>query len=271
MPGRRSSERNPPSRGKGPRRSVRRTPLSRKRLNVALAPAVPATVPKRWVKLVVGFFLLVPAGILTQTFFEAFTRTTVEENFWISEPFWYFSLGITLWLVIFFSVPRPLMIYVFGHELTHALWVWVLGGRVHRFEVGPDGGYILADRTNTWIALAPYFFPIYSIAAIVLYGVAGLIFDVAPYAFILYGALGLTWGFHFTFTCWMIWKGQPDLYYGGTFFSLVVIYTLNLLILCTMLIIFAPGVGWGGFLHDLIANAVDWTVAFTLYVNGLVR
>ena len=58
-----------------------------------------------------------------------------------------------------------MLVYVFGHELTHALWVWLMGGRVSRFRVGRDGGHIVTDRNNFWIALAPYFFPLYSIFA----------------------------------------------------------------------------------------------------------
>ena len=56
-----------------------------------------------------------------------------------------------------------MVLYVFGHELTHALWVWLMGGRVSRFRVGRDGGHIVTDKNNFWIALAPYFFPLYSL------------------------------------------------------------------------------------------------------------
>ena len=40
------------------------------------------------------------------------------------------------------------------------LWVLLMGGRVSRFRVGRDGGHIVTDRNNFWIALAPYFFPL---------------------------------------------------------------------------------------------------------------
>lgn len=207
----------------------------------------------------VGIFLLPPAWILTQTFFTAFARTTIHDAFWLTEEFWFFSLGALLWLVTFFGLPRPLQIYVFGHELTHAVWVWIMGGRVHQFHVGKEGGHILTDKTNTWIALAPYFFPLYSLLVIGLYGLAALFVDVTPYRQLLYGAVGATWAFHLSFTCWMIPKGQPDLTYGGTFFSLVLIYTLNLLILAVLLIIASPGVSWFGFARDLVHNAANFS------------
>jgi len=242
-----------------------------RKLQISLAPSLPATVPKRWVKFIVGLFLLIPAGILTQTFFLAFARSTLEDNFWVTEQFWFFSLGLLLWLIMFFGLPRPMWIYVFGHEITHAIWVLLLGGRVHRVEVKRDGGYILATKTNTWIALAPYFFPLYSLIAILLYGLIGLFVDVTPYSAFLYGVLGITWGFHLTFTCWMIFKGQPDLQYGGTFFSLVIIYLLNLLCLCLMLVLAAPCVSASSFLQELYTNTMEWTVTFTLTVNNLLR
>ena len=127
-------------------------------------------VPTRWVKFVIAIFLLPVCAILSQTFFTVFARATVTQRLWAGEEFWFFSLGAVLWLIAFFGLPRPLLIYVFGHELTHALWVWLMGGRVSQFRVGRDGGHIVTDRTNFWIALAPYFFPLYSILAIAVYG-----------------------------------------------------------------------------------------------------
>jgi hypothetical protein len=236
----------------------------KKRLDVAAAGVLPTHVPKRWVKFFVGLFLIPPAWILTQTFFTAFTRTTLNDKFWITAEFWFFSLGIVLWLLTFFGLPRPLWLYVFGHELTHAVWVMIMGGRVHRFEVSRDGGHILADRTNTWIALAPYFFPIYSVLAIAIYGLCGLFLDVTPYRNLLYAVIGATWAFHLSFTCWMIPKGQPDLHYGGTFFSLMLIYLLNLALLAVLLILASPQVTWTGFGQELLQNAMDFTAQVTL-------
>lgn len=254
----------------GPRKT--RTPRDKKkRLDVSAAGVLPTHVPKRWVKFVVALFLVPPAWVLTQTFFTAFAHSAVYEKLWLTEEFWFFSLGVLLWLVAFFGLPRPLLIYVFGHELTHALWVMIMGGRVHRFHFSRDGGHILADRTNTWIALAPYFFPIYSILAICAYGLGGLFFDITPYRWILYMVIGITWAFHLSFTCWMIAKGQPDLHYGGTFFSLMVIYLLNLMLLAALLIIVSPQVTWESFGRALVHNAANFTVKVTFLINHALR
>ena len=214
----------------------------------------PLTVPTRWVKFVLAIFLLPICAVLTQTFFTAFARATVTQRFWAGEEFWFFSLGAVLWLIAFFGLPRPILIYVFGHELTHALWVWLMGGRVSRFRVSSDGGHVVTSKANFWIALAPYFFPIYSILAIGTYGVLSLFLNMQPYGRWLYSVIGVTWAFHLTFTCWMITKNQTDLSDQGTFFSLVVIYLMNLLLLSVLLIVASPQITFVDFVADLMVN-----------------
>jgi hypothetical protein len=226
----------------------------------------PLTVPTRWVKFVIAIFLLPVCAILSQTFFTAFARATIAQRLWANEEFWFFSLGALLWLISFFGLPRPVILYVFGHELTHALWVWMMGGRVSRFRVGPEGGHIVTNRTNFWIALAPYIFPLYSILAIGIYGVLSLFYNVQPYGRLLYAVIGVTWAFHFTFTCWMIPKNQTDLSDHGTFFSLVVIYVMNVLLLSAMLILASPQISFASFGADLVMNIGNfshWVVDLT--------
>jgi len=220
-------------------------------------------VPTRWVKFVFAIFLLPICAILSQTFFTAFARATATQRLWAGEEFWFFSLGAVLWLIAFFGLPRPLVIYVFGHELTHALWVWLMGGRVSRFRVSRDGGHVVTSKANFWIALAPYFFPIYSILAIAIYGALSLFLNVQPYGRLLYAVIGATWTFHFTFTCWMIPKNQTDLSDQGTFFSLVVIYLMNLVLLSVMLILASPQITFASFGADLVTNFgkfTQWTL-----------
>src|SRR5438132_8780897 len=253
-----------------PRRSSAQ-PHRRKRTRVKVVPYVvpttrrapnhpmPLTVPTRWVKNIIAFFLLPWCAILTQTFFTAFTRATIHQQLWAGAEFWFFTLGAVLWLIAFFGLPRPVLIYVFGHEVTHALWVWLMGGRVSRFRVSHDGGHIVTSKANFWIALAPYFFPIYSILAIAVYGALSLFLNMQPYGRVLYAAIGGTWAFHFTFTCWMIPKNQTDLSDQGTFFSLVVIYLMNLLLLSLMLIFASRQIMFTSFVADLLTNISNFT------------
>jgi hypothetical protein len=228
-------------------------------------------VPTKWLKFIVAIFLLPICAIFTQTFFTAFARATVAQRLWAGEEFWFFSLGALLWLIAFFGLPRPIVLYVFGHELTHALWVWLMGGRVSRFRVGREGGHIMTNRSNFWIALAPYFFPFYSILAIAAYGISSLFFNVQPYGRLLYGAIGVTWAFHFTFTCWMVPKNQTDLRDHGTFFSLAVIYLMNLTLLSVMLVLTSSQITFASFGADLATNIGNFSHWIVDLVEGLSR
>ena len=231
-------------------------------------------IPQRWVKNFIGVFLLPVAWILTQTFFGAFSKAGHDAEFWMSEEFWFFGLGAALWTLWFFGSvwalgePRPLRAYVFGHELTHAIWVWMWGGRVSHMEVSREGGYILTDTHNFWIALAPYFYPLYSLVVVIGFGVASLFWDITgvqetfmlmtpmQWMFLL---LGATWAFHLSFTIWMIPKGQTDLTYHGTFFSLVIIYLMNLLLVAVILIVVSRHLSFAGFGRELLENTENFS------------
>ncbi len=230
-----------------------------------LTPSEPATIPTRWVKFVAALLLLPWVGVYAQAFFNAFTESAWHHSFWLTEEFWFFSLGFILWLITFFGLPRPVLIYVFGHELTHALWVWMMGGRVSNFKVRKDGGLIETDTSNFLIALAPYFFPVYSIAVILLYGVVGAFWDLEPYRRIIFGLVGATWGFHATFTCWMIPKGQSDLQEHGHFFSLVIIFAMNLVVLTILFVAACPTATWPSFGMHLL----DQAIAFSSWITKL--
>jgi hypothetical protein len=231
------------------------------RLNTSFAPPADETfvVPVRWVKFVVGLFLLPLCYILTAAFFSALIQAAGRPHFWVTPEFWFFSLGLICWLIVYFGLPKWLTVYVFGHELTHALMVKIMGGRVSEFSVTRDGGYIVSSKINTWIALAPYFIPIYSVFVIIVYGLVSAFYDLQPHAElatgILYGLLGFTWGFHASFTLSMIPRGQTDLAYGGTFFSLTIIYLMNLLVLSLLLILATPYVSLASFGRELLAHS----------------
>src|SRR6266849_9891781 len=245
------------------RRSTSDRKLKSRRVRVATARTArfsqPLMIPTRWVKFVVAIFLLPVCAILTQTFFTVFARATMMQRLWAAQEFWFFSLGAFLWLIAFIGLPRPILLYVFGHELTHAVWIWLMGGRVSRFRVGRDGGHVMTNRSNFWIALAPYFFPLYSILAIATYGALSLFLNMQPYGRLLYAIIGATWAFHFTFTCWMVPKNQTDLSDQGTFFSLVVIYLMNLLLLSVMLILASSQITFPAFGADLLTNLSNFS------------
>jgi hypothetical protein len=119
--------------------------------------------------------------------------------------------------------------YVFGHELTHALAAWSVGGKVHGFKVGDAGGPVDLSHSNAFIALAPYCFPIYTLGVILIY--RGLVYwkpsASNPMLFLLF--VGLTLAFHGLKTFEVLWDGkQPDLQQaGGVIFSIAWIGLAN--------------------------------------------
>ena len=239
----------------------------------------PITIPTWWLNTVFALFLAPVAGLLTQSLFTCFQRAAVHHGFWATQEFRFFVAGAVAWLAVFFAgmwafgEPRPLRVYVFGHELTHAIWVWAMGGRVMRFKVRRDSGHIITDTNNFLVALAPYFYPLYSLLVIVLYGFASIFYNLEAYTWGLFALLGFTWSFHMSFTLWMIPKGQSDLTYHGTFFSLVVIYLMNLLLLLALLIIAAPEVTLRAFARELLRNTEHfsvwlWSLLMSVFTGG---
>ena len=259
----------------------RRKPPRDNRLNASYAATGDAvTVPVRWVKFFVGLFLLPVCYVLTAAFFsaliDAFTSQIADRpHFWMTPQFWFFGLGLLCWLIVYFGLPKWVTAYVFGHELTHALVVLLMGGRVSQFSVGRDGGHIVSSKINTWIALAPYFIPIYSVFVIAIYGVVAATMDLGPHRGladgILYFLLGATWCFHACFTISMIPKGQSDLHYGGTFFSLTVIYLMNLLVISLLLILATPYVSFASFGRELLGQAATFASEAAKLLELLLR
>ncbi len=233
-------------------------------------------VPVLWLKNIAGVFLIPVAWIWTVSFFGLLVRETVHHRFWSTEEFWFFGLGTVLWMLCFagslYSAgePRPLRVYVFGHELTHAVWAWLCGGFVKDFTVNRDGGHILTNKANFWVTLTPYFYPVYSLALMVIFLIATAFYDfhaadwsgwlVTPLqGFVL--ALGGSWAFHLSFTVWMICRGQSDLRMHGNFFSIVLIYLMNVVLLSLHLAVALPGSGFRIFGAELLRHTEDFADA----------
>lgn len=154
---------------------------------------------------------------------------------------WALPAGFLLWTAVFFLLPRPVRTYVLGHELTHALWALMMGGRIGKMKVGKDGGHVELSKTNFLITLSPYFFPFYTVIMIAVYYLLSLAVNVEPYRLWWLAAVGLTWSFHLTFTLSMLAERQPDVQEHGRIFSYAVIYIANVLVIgLWMVLIGAP-------------------------------
>lgn len=128
-------------------------------------------------------------------------------------------------------------LYVFGHELTHALAAWSIGAKVLGFKVGDDGGHVDLSHSNTFVALAPYCVPIYTLLVVAGYRVLLWLKPGAGGRELFLAALGATIAFHLLKTGEVLWdRKQPDLAAaGGAVFSLSLIALANGLVVLVLL------------------------------------
>jgi hypothetical protein len=106
-------------------------------------------VPK-WVKTIVATLLL-PACIgAVMALWRVIRASGSADTTWVP-----MLAGMACWAVVYLLLPKPMWVYVFGHELTHVVWTWVCGGRLKKFRVTSDGGHVVVTKTNFLIALAP--------------------------------------------------------------------------------------------------------------------
>lgn len=170
-------------------------------------------------------------------------------------------IGLGLWIFLYFVMPRPVRTYVLGHELTHALWGWIMGARVKKLHVSGKGGSIALSRSNFIIELAPYFFPFYTVLVILLYAFLSLFFDLRPYEPFWLGCIGLSWAFHLTFTISALAEHQPDIQQNGRLFSYTLIYSLNLLGLTLWVVAVSSPT-----LNDFVRQLLEHTIK--MYYEG---
>ncbi|QUE51163.1 hypothetical protein KBB96_20200 [Luteolibacter ambystomatis] len=218
----------------------------------------------RMMRWLIGLALLPFGWVTTWTFFSQFSHAAIDRGFWQTSAFWYFATGALLMVGWFLSGLLQsvfLYLYVLGHELTHAIFVYLCRGKVTGFHVSLEGGYITTNKTNIIIALSPYFVPFWSAVVVGLYLIFRHTTGLPVYADkILFAATGFTWTFHFAWTLWMIPRDQPDLKENGTFLSLTVIYLANLLVMALLLCLAAdnPWLSGKAFVHEWVRHAAVW-------------
>jgi hypothetical protein len=213
----------------------------------------------------VGVSLLPFVWILTDALFDTFAGTRSRHPhlpFWMSYEFQMFAIGAGAWLVwlcislLIWKRPRPVHAYVVGHELMHMLMARLSRGRIKDYLFSSEGGYIVTNKYNFLIALAPYLWPFYSVPVLAAWSVSLYWEQAWHYREWFLAALGFTWMFHLTFTLWILPRGQSDFHGPGRIFSLALIYLANTALLTGALIILAPEVTWRGYSRELWASTV---------------
>lgn len=118
--------------------------------------------------------------------------------------------------------------YVFAHELTHALAAWAGGGKVYAFVVKGDSGRVDLSHAGPFVALAPYWVPLYALACAAAYRV-WLWYGAPEWSRLAFlAAMGAALAFHLLHTARSLWQThQSDLDEAGPALSLALIALLN--------------------------------------------
>lgn len=179
---------------------------------------------KRYIKTIIGILLLplcYSAGSALAIQIQALAIFNERNIF-------YFAAGAVVFPIMFFFLFKPVRIYVWGHELTHAFFVILSRGKIKQIKLGANSGYVKTDKRNFLISLAPYYFPFYSAIVFVCFHVLTLFVPRATDFFGIYVfLLGFTFAFHIVFTFYVVGKEQEDIKYNGFVFSLVTIFLIN--------------------------------------------
>ena len=203
-------------------------------------------------RFVIALLLLPLAWIFMEALFRHMASLSwIDSQIWLNPSVFYFTAGVIIAGTWFF--PRVLegcflWLYVLGHELTHLIVAWTFyGAKIKDFKVTRKGGYVVMDKSNIIIALSPYFVPFWSLIVGVVWWLIMLVIDWEFEEAIGYGLMGMTSVFHLLWTLRILPLEQPDIKENGSFFSLILIFILNLVILIT----------WFSFIFDSF-NLLDY-------------
>jgi len=199
----------------------------------------------KWIKFIVALLLLPVCAGAAMALGQVLCASGRAEVVWVP-----LLAGAACWGVIFLLLPKPMWIYVFGHELTHALWTWIFGGQVKKMKVSSEGGHVVISKSNFLIALAPYFFPFYAVLVIAGFAFGHCFWNWADYLVWFHLAVGAAYAFHVTLTWHALKTSQSDITSQGYLFSAVIIFLGNVgvlllgLPLLTARVGFLTALGW---------------------------
>jgi hypothetical protein len=182
-------------------------------------------VPK-WLKSILGLLLVPVCWAGAVTLWRVLQATGHADTFWVA-----FLAGAACWVVVYVLLPKPLWLYVLGHELTHVLWTWLFWGRVKKFKASGKGGQVIVTKSNFLISLAPYFFPLYAVIVVLVFIIGNKLSHWQSLDVFFHLLLGASYAFHIILTCYALRSHQTDVSSQGFLFSAAVIFLGNITVL----------------------------------------
>lgn len=211
------------------------------------------SVMPKWVKTIIAVLLLPLCIGSTRALFMVLRASGSADVVWVP-----MLAGAACWLTVYLLLPKPMWIYVFGHELTHAIWAWAFGGRVKKFKATSEGGHVVVTKTNFLITLAPYFFPLYVVLIVLVFVAGHLAWGWTRYQVWFHLLAGAAYAFHVTLTCHALQTRQTDITQQGYLFSAVIIWLGNVAVLLFGVPLLAARVA-----RVDLATALGWTLEAT--------
>jgi Peptidase M50B-like len=156
-----------------------------------------------------------------------FATTVFSVRYRPDTPYYFFAGGLA-YITIHVLFKKPVLTYVIGHELTHALFALLFGGAVKSIHASNRGGRVTITKSNFIITLAPYFFPLYTSLALILYWTARAADARGTATDILIFLSGATFALHLVLTLVFLQTDQNDIRSEGAIFSYPLIYLFNI-------------------------------------------
>lgn len=218
----------------------------------------------RALRLLIAWLLLLPLSVvmvyaLLLHLYGHAAEAVSKPDFWLSEPVWFSLLGTGTFVALAISrIATPVLVYIYvlGHELTHAMAALISMGRVQAMRIDLQGGYVETDADNLFIALSPYFVPLWLCCWLLGLWSANALWPFPEWSAWFYAGLGFWWSFHLYWTVWVIPREQPDMLENGLLFSLLLVFILNVGILLVILGCFGV-LDPAGYAKDALRAAKD--------------
>lgn len=186
-----------------------------------------------------------------------------------------FGAGAAVYGVIHFSLYQFQRMYVFGHELTHAVTAVLFGYRIKDIRIHKNSGFVKMDDCNAAVALSPYFIPAYVVGVGLVYMALSLFTEVSLYRLVFVFLTGFFMAFHFIQTFRTLFEtNQPDLKLaGGAVFSTVTIIFINLMILLLVLkALFPERIALLELLQNTAVSSFNaWKIVINYTIEGIIN
>lgn len=199
---------------------------------------------------------------------------------WVNTPFWTlprvgFLVGCVVMAALYvWRGKQFVVLYVFAHEMTHALAGLLFFAKIHQISIRASGGFVRLSKGNLVITLAPYCVPFYLLLAVLLYGILQICLpDLLPF-WVWSFLFGMAVIFHLCFTAdALLSVSQPDTHEYGRFFSWWFILVANLFFALWAVTVTSPNYTLRSQTHQVVlatrtAYSHVYTLANRLVVQG---